>query len=105
MSVILNMPRDVTLKFSGAFFTQEQIEHPKTGKTVTNDLAPFTGKEIRLSRGINTVPDYVGLDPRVQRFIVDPKSAEAQPKEPQAPAVPTGQDHVALTQQKANKTE
>jgi hypothetical protein len=110
--LILNLPRPLVLKFSGAFFALDRVPHPTTRDKETGDavivdnpLKRFSGQEMHLHQGINTVVDELRFDPRIQRFIVDPQSAEAQPMAPSPPKIPTesvAQPAVAVAQQKAN---
>ena len=74
MTVTLNLPRAVTVPFTGA------------GILAHDALKAFAGMEMRLHAGINLVVDEVAQHPLLRRFIVDAN----RPQAPIRPEVPPG---------------
>ncbi len=71
MPIMLNMPRAVTVPFSGAGI----LAHPV--------LNQFAGQVLKLHAGLNMVVDEVAQHPMLRKFIVDERVAA-----PVAPMVP-----------------
>ncbi len=71
MTTMLNMPRAITVPFSGAGV----MAHPV--------LKQFNGQVLKLHAGLNTVVDDVAQHPLLRMFIVDERVAA-----PVAPLVP-----------------
>lgn len=96
MTLILNLPRPVTLKFSGAYFDYDKVGHPTetdadgNARMADNPLKKFRGMEMKLHAGINHVVDELAFDPRVRPFIVKPDDEAARPMAPAPSTIPTG---------------
>ncbi len=84
MPVMLNLPRAVTVPFSGAGVLAHAV------------LNQFNGQVLRLHAGLNMVVDDVAQHPLLRKFIVDERIAA-----PMAPLVPISGSAVPVVHEPA----
>ena len=84
---IVNLPRDLTVRFTGDYFARDTIPHFETGEQIPSPLLQHAGQEMHLHAGINRIQGYLRHHPILQMFLSTPEEI-ARPVAPIVPAVP-----------------